>query len=75
MKKLGDLEVGVKGVINSFTDEALSLKFMEMGCLPGSKVMICRKAPFGDPLVIEVPGSHLTIRKSEALSILVQTEF
>ena len=34
MKTVADLKIGEKGIIVSFNDEVLSLKLLEMGCLP-----------------------------------------
>jgi ferrous iron transport protein A len=33
-----------------------------MGCLPGNTVELLQIAPFGDPLYLNVNGSHLAIR-------------
>lgn len=71
MKKLDDIETGKTVTVDSFSDENLALKLMEMGCLPGEKVCIERKAPMGDPIAISVSGYLLSLRKSEAKTILV----
>lgn len=42
-----------------------------MGLLPGTAIKVVRLAPLGDPMQIEVRGSQLTIRKSDAKSLLV----
>jgi ferrous iron transport protein A len=44
---------------------------MEMGLLPGTPVHVVRVAPLGDPLVLQVRGSTLSIRHAEALEIEV----
>lgn len=71
MKNLDDIETGKTVVIDSFSDNELALKLMEMGCLPGEKVAIERKAPLGDPIAVSVSGYLLCLRKSEAKTILV----
>jgi ferrous iron transport protein A len=48
-------------------------RLMEMGLLVGTKVEVVRFAPLGDPVEIKVRGYNLTLRKSEAEQILVQT--
>jgi ferrous iron transport protein A len=70
-RKLSELECGEKGVIDSFTDEEMSLKLMEMGCLPGDEVMMVFKAPFGDPVCIRISGSgySLSLRLQEASTV------
>jgi ferrous iron transport protein A len=74
MVKLVDLEKGQEGVIDSFSDNELSLKLMEMGCLPGEKIYIERKAPLGDPIAISISGYSLSMRSEEAKTILVNTD-
>ena len=59
-------------MIKGFTDEVLSVKLMEMGCLPGTEVCLQLIAPFGDPIAIEVAGYQLSLRKQEAASILIE---
>ena len=74
MIKLADLKQGEEGVIDSFSDTEMSLKLMEMGCLPGEKVSIERRAPLGDPIAISISGYLLSVRKDEADTIMVQQE-
>ena len=71
MKNLSELKLGTKAIIDSFSDKELALKLMEMGCLPGEKIHIERKAPLGDPIAISISGYVLSMRKSEAETILV----
>jgi ferrous iron transport protein A len=74
MIKLADLKLGEQGIIDSFSDTEMSLKLMEMGCLPGEKISIERRAPLGDPIAISVSGYLLSVRKEEAKTILVHTQ-
>ena len=48
-------------------------RLMEMGLLVGTKIELVRFAPLGDPVEIKVRGYNLTLRKSEAEQILVQS--
>jgi ferrous iron transport protein A len=68
---LSDLKPGQKGVIDSFTDYVLSLKLLEMGCIPGEEIEIIRIAPFGDPIAIAVSGYVLSLRKDEAETVKI----
>jgi Fe2+ transport system protein FeoA len=72
-KKLSELLPGEKGLILSFNNEDLYLKLMEMGCVPGEEVLIERIAPLGDPIGVQVAGYHLSLRKEEAESIMVES--
>ena len=72
MQTLDTLKLGQSATIQEFTDDFLSLKFIEMGCLPGEKVKLTNIAPFGDPIAIEVSGYLLSLRKQEAATIIVK---
>lgn len=72
-KKLSDVAVGKSCVIDSYTDDEIKLKLMEMGCLPGEVIKVERLAPLGDPIAIEVAGYTLTVRKCEAQTVLINT--
>ncbi|MCD8741785.1 MULTISPECIES: FeoA family protein [Mucilaginibacter] len=69
---LSQLEVGQTGVVKEFTDLEMSVKLMEMGCLPGETVKVTRVAPLGDPIAISVSGYQLSLRKFEASTIILQ---
>ncbi|WP_144080200.1 FeoA family protein [Flectobacillus major] len=71
MRTVADLKIGERGVIVSFSDEVLSLKLLEMGCLPGTQVTMTHIAPFGDPIAVKVSGYVLSMRKEEASTIVV----
>lgn len=69
LKKLSELKRGERGIIHSFSDEEMSLKLMEMGCLPGDEVVLNFKAPLGDPVCIRISGYSLSLRLQEAATI------
>jgi len=71
MTTLDQLELGQTAVVQEFTDDFLSLKFIEMGCLPSEVVKLVNIAPFGDPIAIEVSGYVLSLRKEEASTVIV----
>jgi ferrous iron transport protein A len=52
--------------------DELTLKLMEMGCLPGAEVEVRHVAPFGDPLCVRVAGYLLSLRKAEAATLLIE---
>ncbi|RYE22675.1 MAG: ferrous iron transport protein A [Sphingobacteriaceae bacterium] len=70
--KLSQLAIGKKGIIKEFTDLEMSVKLMEMGCLPGEEISVQRIAPLGDPIAINVSGYQLSFRKQEASTIILQ---
>ena len=74
LKKLSEIKTGRTVRINSFSNNDLFLKLMEMGCLPGENVVIEKVAPMGDPISIRVAGYSLSLRLNEAETILVDEE-
>ena len=69
---LSELKRGQEALIDSFTDYDLSLKLLEMGCIPGELIRVTRIAPLGDPIAIWVSGYQLSLRKDEAATIRVR---
>ena len=72
MRSVADLARGESGVIKGFSDNVISLKLMEMGCLPGSTIKMNFAAPLGDPISYYIAGYNLTLRISEASAILIE---
>ena len=72
LKKLSEIKVGQAGIIRAFENDEIFLKLMEMGCVPGEKVVVEKKAPFKDPISITVAGYKLSLRLDEAENILVE---
>ena len=70
--RLSDLRKGDSCVIESFTDEQMKQKLLEMGCLPGEVITVYRFAPLGCPMAISVSGSVLSIRTDEADTVIVR---
>lgn len=68
---IANLKKGEKAIIKNFDVEAIPLKLLEMGCLPGNVVELLQIAPFGDPLYLNINGSHLAIRIETAREIEV----
>ncbi|MFZ9388243.1 MAG: FeoA family protein [Chitinophagaceae bacterium] len=70
--KLSDLKPGQEGVIKEFSSNEILLKLMEMGCVPGEKILLEQVAPLGDPISVSVAGYHLSLRLNEADQIMVE---
>ena len=73
MQKLTDLLIGDKGEMYSISDKYLEQKLLEMGCTPGEKIEVIRKAPFGGPIAILVSSYVLSIRKEDAMKIEIKS--
>ena len=69
---LAALKKGQRAIITDFNIDAIPLKLLEMGCLPGNVVALIQTAPLGDPIYINVNDSHVAIRKETAVEIAVE---
>ena len=58
----------VRGVRSS---RAVARRLLELGLLPGTRVIITRVAPLGDPIVLRLRNYSLSIRRAEAAGIEV----
>jgi ferrous iron transport protein A len=65
------MKPGELATVAGFTDDVLSVKLMEMGCLPGAAVRFNFTAPLGDPVCISVSGYELSLRLEEAAAITI----
>lgn len=70
-KRLSEVKLGDTVIINSFKNDEIFLKLMEMGCLPGEKVTVDQIAPLKDPISILVSGYRLSLRLNEAEHVIV----
>ncbi|MFZ1329420.1 MAG: FeoA family protein [Chitinophagaceae bacterium] len=70
--RLSELKPGQEGIIKEFNSNEIFLKLMEMGCVPGEKILLEQIAPLGDPISVNVSGYHLRLRLNEAEHILVE---
>lgn len=74
-KLLSEFAVGERGVIKTVSGERkIRRRLFDMGVTPGADVLLKKKAPLGDPLEITIRGYELTLRKSEAACVTMETE-
>jgi ferrous iron transport protein A len=71
VKSVAHMKPGELAIISGFTDDHISVKLMEMGCLPGSPIRFNFTAPLGDPVCISVSGYELALRLDEASTISI----
>jgi len=71
-RRLSEVEVGKTVVIKHFENDEIFLKLMEMGCVPGERIVVEQVAPLGDPISIFVAGYILSLRLNEAENIWVE---
>ena len=72
MKTLRQAKIGetVK-IVKLHGEGAIKRRIMDMGLTKGVEVYVRKVAPLGDPIEVTVRGYELSLRKSEAESILV----
>ena len=76
MKTVDELKVSEAGkVVRIGSCGALRRRIIDMGITPGAIIIMRKVAPFGDPIEINVRGYELSIRKSEAKQIMVDTKW
>ena len=68
---LSELKRGQRAIITDVSSVLITLKLLEMGCLPGNTVELVQVAPFADPMYLNINGTHLAIRKETAINILI----
>jgi Fe2+ transport system protein FeoA len=68
-----DLKPGDRVRITGWSSDNPPARLLEMGMLPGSEIELVRFAPLGDPIDLKVRGFHLSIRKSEAGLVEVES--
>ena len=72
---LSELTPGAAAVLRAMPSAgAAFVRLREMGLIAGTRITLVRTAPLGDPLEIKVRGYHLTLRKSEAEHVIVETD-
>jgi len=72
-QRLDTLGVGSQGVIRRVSGEgSLKKRLLTMGVVPGTTVVVAKRAPLGDPIDITVKGFHLTLRNEEASLVDVE---
>jgi Fe2+ transport system protein FeoA len=45
---------------------------MELGFVPGHRVVFARRSPFGDPRVYQIDGAEVALRRDTALHIVLR---
>ena len=71
---LDKVPIGSRVKVKDISGSSFKRRLMDMGIVPGSEISIEGKAPLGDPIEILVRGYRLTLRKNEAMCVLVQSK-
>ena len=69
---LYDLNLGEKAIIKYINgDDKLTKRLLALGCIEGTEIEIKRIAPLGDPIIVNLRGFDLAIRKKDAKNIFL----
>jgi ferrous iron transport protein A len=69
---LSSVQPGNLVYVQKVENSDLKPKLMEMGIVKGQPIFVLFKAPFGDPIAIDVNGYILSLRLDEARLIAVE---
>ncbi len=69
---LDRMGLGLCAEIVSIDESSITPKLVELGFMSGEHVEVLFKAPFGDPIAVEINGSVLSLRKEEAALIHIK---
>lgn len=73
MSPLCELDLGRRAIVRRVGNErAVALRLLELGLLPGTEVIVLRRAPMGDPLEIRLRDYSLSIRETDARHVIVE---
>lgn len=72
-RRLSELRPGQNATIAAIEGgpTAIAARLHDLGVLPGAAIQLVRCAPLGDPLLVEVCGARLSLRRSEAAFVSV----
>ncbi len=66
-RTLSDLRRGEEGILDRLeVSEGVAHRLMELGFLPGVRVTAGRPAPGGDPMIFQVDGCEVALRRETA---------
>lgn len=72
-KYLSEFAVGQAGTVKKITaDGKIKRRLFDMGVTPNVEILLRKVAPLGDPVEVTIRGYELSLRKSEAQTILME---
>lgn len=74
-KYLSEFAIGEEGVVKRVVAEGkIKRRLFDMGVTPAATVRLRKVAPLGDPIEVTIRGYELTLRKSEAQTVLTEVK-
>ena len=76
MSTLFDVPVGKTATVKHVNGKgAIRRRIMDMGITKGTKILVRKVAPLGDPIQLNLRGFELSIRKEDAKKIDIEEVF
>jgi len=70
---LSDLRPGERACVTGVAGSGpLRGRLLEMGFVAGTELRVVRLAPLADPMEVELHGYHLSLRRADARTVLVE---
>ena len=66
------LGIGEVGIVGGFSDAELACKLLAMGVLPGSRIQLIRRAPFGGAVYVAIDDQCMALRDTEFGAIAIR---
>ena len=63
---------GTEVVVRKIIASDLAVKLLEMGIIEGKQLKVLYRAPFGDPMAVDIGGYVLSLRNDEAALVEVE---
>lgn len=74
-RRLSELRPGQRGIIVRIGGpQPIKRRLLDMGLVKGTKIVVVRRAPLGDPVEFLLRGYNLSLRAREAEYVYVNTE-
>ncbi len=74
-RPLAELLPGRRGIVEQVDPSTpIGRRLQDLGFVAGTPVTVVRNAPLGDPVIYELRGTRLCLRRSEAQLVLVRPE-
>lgn len=72
--RLSELEPGQVAIVRGLDEGPPGRRLLDLGFFPQTRVRAVRRAPLGDPIVFELRGYRLCIRRADAEGVRVELE-
>jgi ferrous iron transport protein A len=68
-----DLKPGQIGTVDKVLgNKDLAKRLLSLGCIEGTEIKLKRIAPLGDPIILNLRGFDIAIRKKDAKNIFLK---